>query len=504
MTHIVESVKGWFQSLRTVVQSSKYQYKMLLIGETGSGKTSFLNLLCNCGTIQTTEFDKALDNFKEFNFATVENEVSKKMESKTSAATFYKVDLGRFEIGIIDTPGFGDSRGLDMDKENARLIVDAVKDQHYINCVCLTINGRQARMSATLKYVLTEVTSILPAQVLTNVIVVCTNTADPLDLNFDVGSLKEFFGSEIDGKRVFCIENPYCKFDKAKRQSGNISDEKIKRSLKKGFCETGEVFKEMCDVMKDFQQVHTRQFEVLYEKKQLVEREVIRLLLSYDNQKSIERAITEQEKKVQSALDTKTLNKGFRTTQKVQRWVQDKTSYHNTLCSITGCYSICHQHCGLPKSFNKEDFKYCAAMGGGSKCKICHHEYAAHHHDETLFKCEVEIVELIDHEMKKKFEDAKTMEDRAHMLKMEAKRKRAASERERSVITVQLLTTMDEFHDLGLNKNYAKLLENQQYMIKQRLEASDTQETGDLRKTLEEIEKKLKVVEETIAKQRKR
>ena len=33
-------------------QDPHYPFKMLLIGETGSGKTSFLNLLYNCGTVQ--------------------------------------------------------------------------------------------------------------------------------------------------------------------------------------------------------------------------------------------------------------------------------------------------------------------------------------------------------------------------------------------------------------------------------------------------------------------
>ena len=61
-------------------------------------------------------------------------------------------------VGVIDTPGFGDSRGL---KENAGEIVRALSSEDYVNCICLTINGRESRMSATLKYVLSEVTSIL-------------------------------------------------------------------------------------------------------------------------------------------------------------------------------------------------------------------------------------------------------------------------------------------------------------------------------------------------------
>ena len=50
-------------------------------------------------------------------------------------------------VGVIDTPGFGDSRGL---KENAGEIVRALSSEDYVNCICLTINGPESRMSATL------------------------------------------------------------------------------------------------------------------------------------------------------------------------------------------------------------------------------------------------------------------------------------------------------------------------------------------------------------------
>ncbi len=234
--------------------------KMLLIGETGSGKTSFLNLLYNCATVQDLGCGfgaESLEKFKQFNDIKLENAQALSMESKTEDVTLYNVEIGDIKVGVIDTPGFGD---LQQDQIHAQRIISILKREEYINCVCLVINGRQARASASLKYVLSEITAILPRRILDNVIFVFSNTSDFLDLNFDPGVLKEYFGLEIK-RNMFFVENPYCRLEKANGQLG------IANSLKKVFEETSEVLTEMWKAIADFPKVHAYHFVQLYEKK---------------------------------------------------------------------------------------------------------------------------------------------------------------------------------------------------------------------------------------------
>ena len=72
----------------------KSDYKMLLIGETGSGKTSFLNLICNYGQLEKLGCKFDIDGFEKlqrFNDPELEDKKARHMESKTSGAKSYDV-----------------------------------------------------------------------------------------------------------------------------------------------------------------------------------------------------------------------------------------------------------------------------------------------------------------------------------------------------------------------------------------------------------------------------
>ena len=101
--------------------------------------------------------------------------------------------------------------------------------------------------------------------------------------------------------------------------------------------------------------------------------------------------------------------------------------------------------------------------------------------------------------MKKQFEEAKSNEEIAESLRRKFDSQRKSSENERKKLSIELLTVIDEFQKLGISGNYVKILEDQLFVIQQRLEGEIGENVADLRNSKDEIEKKLVLVNKTLS-----
>lgn len=483
-------------------------FKMLLIGETGSGKSSLVNLFCNCAKLQEIGEEGLKSGIHQFTDIELENPQSRKMESKTTGAKLYRTTLGNLEMGIIDTPGFGDTRGMDQDSENVKKIIQELQRIESINCVCLVINGRQGRLNPAIKYVFAEITAIIPREVMNNLIVVFTNTNDELELNFDIGELNHYFKDTFTPNKVFYIENPYCRLDKAKykvQESLNVSSNATK-NMAASFKTTHAVLRQMHGTIRQFKQVCTYCFIALYEKKQEIEKKVLTILVQYDELEREDVRIREEQEKIKAAIKQQQLYANYKTTQKFTRHKVVETKRHNTLCGVPNCYSNCHTPCYLSKSFDKARFKDCASMGRTDHCKKCKHHYSHHFHNEVMHVSEECEEELVDEVMKAKYVDAKNMEERAEVLIKACENRKEISKKEKGRLAKELLIAIDQFHIMGINHNYAQLLATQIDIIDLRLKdlSGDTESgnsgcTSHICHALVELQKKYKLVEETLA-----
>ena len=132
--------------------------KVLLLGQTGAGKTQFINLLGN----YSEQYDK---NF-EFDKIDFISKTSTNMMSDTDEVVRYSFDFGDSVIEVLDTPGFADNRGELQREENKTKLYDAIRLEKSINCLCLFFNGTLNRINDSLEKSLIELTELLPTAVI--------------------------------------------------------------------------------------------------------------------------------------------------------------------------------------------------------------------------------------------------------------------------------------------------------------------------------------------------
>ncbi|KIJ90203.1 hypothetical protein K443DRAFT_15425 [Laccaria amethystina LaAM-08-1] len=91
---------------------SNAEFTILLVGETGTGKTSFLSLLVNVLA------GRAPDEYDLEPYDVTNESGSGQMHSQTNAAKVYKFkSVNGVQVTVLDTPGLADTRGLEKDNE---------------------------------------------------------------------------------------------------------------------------------------------------------------------------------------------------------------------------------------------------------------------------------------------------------------------------------------------------------------------------------------------------
>ncbi|XP_033991905.1 uncharacterized protein LOC117487401 [Trematomus bernacchii] len=155
-------------------ESKRQNLTIMLVGATGSGKSTLINGLINY--IVGVEWK---DNFR---FKLVDEDQSRSQaESQTSEVTVYNINHQEdfkipFSLTIVDTPGFGDT-SIKRDEEITEQLLNlfsAERGVSEIDAVCFVVPASSARLTPSQKYVFDSVLSIFGKDVEENLQVLVT------------------------------------------------------------------------------------------------------------------------------------------------------------------------------------------------------------------------------------------------------------------------------------------------------------------------------------------
>ena len=145
---------------------------ILLVGETGSGKTTLLNSLVN--SVMKVNFEDP------FRYVIIKEETGRGQEqSQTSEVTIYYLlppknrDLP--PLKIVDTPGFGDTKGLEEDEKIFEKISDVFKNKiDIINAICFVAKSSGNRLSSREEYIYNKVLNLFGNDIKENFVFMLT------------------------------------------------------------------------------------------------------------------------------------------------------------------------------------------------------------------------------------------------------------------------------------------------------------------------------------------
>lgn len=140
---------------------NKINKTVLLVGETGTGKTTLINALVNYAMGVKWEDDVW--------FECVEDEKRSQSESQTSDVIVYQIfgfegKTLPFSLTIVDTPGYGNTRGTERDVITSLRLLELLRSGDRVNeisAVGLVLKASDNRLSDRLRYVFDSVVSLL-------------------------------------------------------------------------------------------------------------------------------------------------------------------------------------------------------------------------------------------------------------------------------------------------------------------------------------------------------
>lgn len=149
--------------------------------------------------------------------------------SATQKTVVHRVSVGKQLIRLIDTPGIGDTRGADKDKENLADILSVLRSYEHIHGILILLKPNEQRLDIMFKFCIQELLTHLHRDAAKNIAFGFTNTrgtnyapGDSFDpLRQLLGRLDEI-NIPLPKDNVYCFDSESFRFLAAQKMHGKV------------------------------------------------------------------------------------------------------------------------------------------------------------------------------------------------------------------------------------------------------------------------------------------
>ena len=350
----------------------EHEKVLMVLGATGAGKSTTINGMVN--------YILGVEWKDDFRFKLITDETGGKSQAHSqtqgiTAYTFHKMEGSRvpYALTVIDTPGFGDTRGLKRDKEITSKIKEffSIRGEDgidHLDGIGFVTQASLARLTPTQQYIFDSILSTFGKDIASNIFMLITfadGNKPPVLAAINEAEIPFAKHFKLNNSALFVSPKSADTEDEEDEDEGNFAEMFWKMGLKS--------FK---NFYASFDKVESKSLqltkEVLQERQKVeaniqgLQRKVKTGLSKIDELHQEKRILKTHESEIEH-------NKNFRYTVKFQR--QRRVDLAGQGIYVTNCLDCnftCHESCAYS---NNEDKHKCSSMDNGgvadAKCTIC-------------------------------------------------------------------------------------------------------------------------------------
>jgi len=386
------------------MSTRKISKSVLIMGETGAGKSTFINTLTNYflkGSLEQLRVAIPTRHFQATEgYAHTENDTSDISMSQTNDCTTYVFEEGDCRYNFIDTPGLNDTRNSEHDEKNLQKILDLAKKTTDLVAVLLIINGTQSRLTPAMENIVTILKGHLPDRVMSQLIVVLSK-ASKTNTAFERSTLAAI-APNIQKNFIFYMNNTAFV---AKPKNGRIVPT---AQLSNEWAASMQGCKKIVTLVRSLERVPVEDFQTVMKHRFRIKGCLHNMKNDMIKYQRLEEQLEVAQQRERDLATNAAAFKNFTRREETKVMVKRKTPHHNTICSQ--CDHACHQRCRLQEVTEKgsNHFISCIAIDGTGKCRQCPGKcsHTEHYHAKHIFVEETQTVEKVLEDMKAQFEQA--------------------------------------------------------------------------------------------------